>query len=55
MRGGGDGWMLLNGGHDLVGDQHGLGKLLAAVDDAVTDSVDLGHGADHTVFGIDQT
>ena len=37
--------------HDLVGDEHGGGKFLAAVDDAVTDSVDLLHGADNAVFG----
>ena len=34
---------LLEGVHDGVVDQDGAGELLAAVDDAVTDSVDLVH------------
>ena len=46
---------LLDTGHDLVGDQHGLGELLAAVNHAVTDSVDLGHGADDAVLSVDQS
>ena len=45
---------LLNGGHDLVGDEDGLGELLAAMDHAVTHRVDLLHGADHAVLGIHQ-
>ena len=45
---------LLDGSHDLVSQQDGLGKLLAAVDHAVTDSVDFLHGGDHTVLRIDQ-
>ena len=36
--------------HDLVVDQHGGGKLLAAVDDAVTDGVNLLHRAYNAVF-----
>ena len=41
---------LLDGGHDLVSDDDGLGELLAAVDHAVTDRVDLLHGADDAVL-----
>ena len=45
---------LLDGGHHLIGDQNGPGKLLAAVDHPVTDRVDLLHRADHAVFGVHQ-
>ena len=45
-----EGIALLDGGHDLVGDDDGLGELLAAVDHAVTDRVDLLHGADDAVL-----
>ena len=51
---GGQGVALLNGGHDLVGDAHGLGKLLAAVDHPVTHRVDLLHGGDDAVLLIHQ-
>ena len=42
---------LLKSLHDLVGDENGGSKLLAAVNDTVTDSVDLLHGADDAVLG----
>ena len=45
---------LLKGGHDGIVDLDRAGKLLAAVDDAVTDGVDLFHGGDHTVLGAGQ-
>ena len=45
-----EGDALFNGAHDLVVDQHGGGELLTAVDHAVTDGVDLLHGADYAVF-----
>ena len=51
---GGQGVALLDGGHDLVGDEDGLGELLAAVDHTVTHRVDLLHGADHAVLGVHQ-
>ena len=50
----GEGIALLDGLHDLIGDDDGLGKLLAAVDDAVTDGVDLLHGADDAVLLVDK-
>ena len=46
---------LLNGGHDLIGDEDGLGELLAAMHHAVAHSVDLLHGADHAVVGVHQS
>ena len=45
---------LLDGSHDLVGDEHGGSKLLAAVDHAVTHRVDLLHGGDHAVLLVHQ-
>jgi hypothetical protein len=42
----------LEGGQGLVGDQHGTGKLHAAVYHAVTYRGDLLHVLDHAVFGI---
>ena len=51
---GSQGVALLDGGHDLVGDEDGLGKLLAAVDHAVTHRIDLGHGADDAVVLVHQ-
>ena len=50
----GEGSALLDCLHDLVGDDDGLGKLFAAVDDAVADSVDLLHGADDAVLLVDE-
>ena len=50
----GEGIALLDCLHDLVGDDDGLGKLFAAVDDAVADSVDLLHGADDAVLLVDE-
>ena len=50
-----EGIALLDGGHDLVGDDDGLGELLAAVDHAVTDRVDLLHGADDTVLLVHES
>ena len=47
-----EGIALLNGGHDFVGDDNRLGKLLTAVDDTVTDCVDLLHRADHAVLAV---
>ena len=52
---GGQGDALLDGSHDLVGDEDGLGELLAAVHHAVAHSVDLVHGADDAVLGIHQS
>ena len=49
-----EGIALLDGGHDLVGDDDGLGELLAAVDHAVTDRVDLLHGADDAVLLVNE-
>ena len=46
---------LLNGGHDLIGDEDGLGELLATMHHAVAHSVDLLHGADHAVVGVHQS
>ena len=45
---------LLDGGHDLVGDEDGLGELLAAVDHPVAHRVDLLHGADDAVLLVYQ-
>ena len=45
---------LLNSGHNLVGDEHALGKLLAAVNHTVTNRTDLLHGANHAVVRIHQ-
>jgi len=45
---------LLEGSHDGVVDLDGAGELLAAVDDAVADGVDLLHGGDHTILGAGQ-
>ena len=42
---------LLERGHNVVIDLHGAGKLLTAMDDTVTDSVDLIHGGDNAVLG----
>ena len=50
----GQGVALLNGGHDLVGDEDGPGELLSAVDHPVAHRVDLLHGADHAVSGVHQ-
>ena len=47
----GEGGALLDGLHHFVVDEHGGGELLAAVDHAVTDRVDLFHGVDHAVLG----
>ena len=47
---GGEGSAVLQRLHDLVGDEHAAGKLLAAVDDAMSDRVDLVHGAHNAVF-----
>ena len=47
---GSEGSAFLEGCHDLVGDKHGGSELLAAVNDTVTDSVDLLHGGHDTVF-----
>ena len=46
-----EGGALLERLHDLVVDLHGGGELLAAVDDTVTDRVDLLHVGDHAVLG----
>ena len=46
----GEGGAVLEGLHDLVGDAHGAGELLAAVDDAVADSVDLAHALHDAVL-----
>ena len=48
---GGEGGALLERGHDLVGYQHAARELLAAVDDAVADGVNLVHGAHDAVLG----
>ena len=50
----GEGVALLNGVHDLIGDDDGLGELFAAVNNAVADRVDLLHGGDHAVLLIDK-
>ena len=47
---GGQGNALGDGGHDVLVDQHRVGKLLAAVDDAVTHGADLPHALDHAVL-----
>ncbi len=39
-----------NCGHDIVIDQNGACKLLAAVNNPVTDSIDFLHGSNHAVF-----
>ena len=51
---GGQGVALLNGSHDLPGDENRLGKLLSAMDHPVTHSVDLLHGADDAVVLVHQ-
>ncbi len=48
---GGQGDALLQSGHYGVVDEHGAGELLAAMDHAVSDGVDLGHALDHAVLG----
>ena len=50
----GQGDAVLQSLHDLIGDEDGAGKGLAAVHHAVTHSVDLLHGADHAVLFIHQ-
>ena len=50
----GEGVALLDGVHDLIGDDDGLGELFAAVNNAVADRVDLLHGGDHAVLLIDK-
>ena len=45
---------LLNGGHDLAGDEGGGGKLLAAVHHAMAHGVDLRGALDHAVLGREQ-
>ena len=45
---------LLDGSHDLVGDEHGGGELLAAVNHTVAHRADLIHGANHAVGGVHQ-
>ena len=45
---------LLDGLHDFVSDDNGPGKLFTAVNDAVTDGVDLLHRTDDAVLFIDQ-
>ena len=47
---GGKGGALFKLCNDLIVNLNGVGKLLAAVDNAVTDSVDLLHGGDNTVL-----
>ena len=46
---------LLNGGHYLIGDEHALGKLLAAVNHTVAHCIDLLHRADHAVLRVHQS
>ena len=46
----GEGDAVLNGLHDVLVDENGGGEGLAAVDDAVADGIDLGHGLDDAVF-----
>ena len=46
---------LLDGGHDLVGDEHGGGELLTAVNHTVAHRVDLVHGGDHAVLLVHQS
>ena len=46
---------LLNGSHNLVGDDHGGSELLAAMDHTVANCVDLLHGSDYAVLGIHQS
>ena len=48
---GSEGGALLESRHDLIGDEDGGGKLLAAVDDAVANSVDFLHGGNNAVLG----
>ena len=45
---------LLNGGDDLVVDNAGVEELHAAVQDTVTDGIDLVGGLDHAVHGVNQ-
>ena len=49
-----EGSALLNGSHDAVVDLHRAGKFFSAMDDTVSDSVDLTHGGDNTVLGTGQ-
>ena len=46
---------LLDGSHDLVGDKHGGGELLAAVNHTVAHRADLIHGSDHAVGRVHQS
>ncbi len=48
---GSEGGALLESFHDGIVDAHGGSELLAAVNDAVTDGVDLLHGCDNAVLG----
>ena len=48
---GSEGSALLERFHNCIVDAHGGSKLLAAVNDAVADSVDLLHGGDNAVLG----
>ena len=52
---GGQGDALLQSGHYGVVDEHGAGELLAAMDHAVSDGVDLGHALDHAVLGAGES
>ena len=51
---GGQGDALFQSGHNLVGNAHGGGELLAAVDHAVAHRVDLRGALDHAVPGVQQ-
>ena len=51
---GSQGDALLDGSDDLIVDDAGIEELHAAVQDAVTDSVDLLDGLDDTVNGVNQ-
>ena len=51
---GGQGDALFQSGHNLVGNAHGGGELLAAVDHAVAHRVDLRGTLDHAVPGVQQ-
>ena len=52
---GGQGDALLQGLHDLIGDEHRAGKGLAAMDHPVAHRIDLLHGADDAVVLVHQS
>ena len=52
---GGQGDALLQGLHDLIGDEHRAGKGLAAMDYPVAHRIDLLHGADDAVVLVHQS